>query len=657
MNLRKLTLAFVCCYSIALTGQDKREFGQLNSFEKNFTEYQKDTTAHAVVLYEKGEDRFAVIAERIQLVKKYHVKIKILDRHGFDNADISIPYYHNRQTGEKVQNIRAITHNDIAKHWLQKNKIYTTDLNENWSEKRFTFPNVREGSVLEYEYELTSPYLFKLTGWDFQSDIPKVQSEFYAEIPGNYVYNRSLVGALSLDINESKLKRNCFKVPGVGTAGDCEVVKYAMKDIPAFKEDEDYMLAASNYIARIDFEMSEHKLINGSVEKYTKSWKDVDREFRTDKDIGRQLTKQSFFDKNVPQHIFEEPDSLKRAMEIYDFVQDHFTWNKKYSIHKGSRVKSAFEQKKGSVGEINLSLINLLQLAGLRAEIVLLSTRKNGLPKRAHPVMSDFNYLIAKVAIDGNSYLLDATDKNIPFGMLPFRCLNYHGRVMDFKNGSYWHTIVPEKNNARTVRGRVLFDMENDLVKGEFNTSETGYFGVFKQRKIKSLSEDDYLTEIENKFSPENEGILSEYAKIERLTNKKKVVEKFKLEWGKNLSSETLYLNPFFVKFFTENPFVLDERNYPIDFGHPRTFKYQVALQIPEGYSVEKLPTAKAIALGDKSGHFRFQCSTDQHSVTVLFNLKINDAHYPSEDYEALKELFKIVVDTQKNTLIKFTKS
>ncbi|MEX0361904.1 MAG: hypothetical protein AB3N10_13065, partial [Allomuricauda sp.] len=585
------------------------------------------------------------------------VKIKILDRHGFDQADIAIPYYHTDQVSEKVQNIRAVTHNGIAKYWVQKAKIYATDLTENWSEKRFTFPNVKEGSILEYEYELVSPYLFNLTGWSFQSDIPKVRSEFYAEIPGNYVYNRSLVGSLDLDINESKLKKSCFKVPGFATAADCEVIRYVMKDVPAFKEDEDYMLAASNYISRIDFEMSEHKSVNGNVEKYTKSWKDVDREFRTDKDIGRQLTKQSFFGKNVPQMLFEEPDSLKRAMGIYDFVQNHFTWNNRYSIHKGGRVKSAFEKQMGSVGEIILTLINLLQLGGLKTDIVLMSTRKNGLPKRTHPVMSDFNYLIAKVDIGGTNYLLDATDKNIPFGMLPFKCLNHYGRVMDFKNGSYWHTINPTKNNARVVRGRVFLDMENNQLKGEFNTSETGYFGVSKQRTTQSLSEDDYLIALEKKFSPGIEGTISDYAKVEKLTNMSQVVEKFKLEWEQELNKKVLYLNPFFIRFFEENPFVLEERNYPIDFGHPRTFTYQIAIQIPEGYRIESLPEGKAMALGAKSGHLRFQCSSDQRLLTVLFNLKINHSYFNSEDYDALKEFFKNAVDIQKNTMIKFSKN
>ncbi|TMU57433.1 DUF3857 domain-containing protein [Flagellimonas algicola] len=657
MNLKKLALGLIWCYSIALFGQDKHEFGQLNKFEINFTEYPQDTTAHAIVLHERGEDRFAVINKRIQLVKKYHVKIKILDQHGFDQADISIRYYHTDQAREKVRDIRAITHNGVTKFWLKKDNIYVTDLTENWSEMRFTFPNVKEGSILEYEYELVSPYLFNLTGWSFQGDIPKVRSEFYAEIPGNYVYNRSFVGTLNLDVNESTIKKSCFKVPGYAVAADCEVIRYAIKDIPAFKEDEDYMLAASNYISRIDFEMSQHTSVNGNVENYTKSWKDVDREFRTDKDIGRQLTKQSFFGKNVPQMLFEEPDSLKRAMGIYDFVQNHFTWNNKYSIHKGSRVKSAFEKQMGSVGEINLTLINLLQLAGLKTDIVLMSTRKNGLPKRTHPVMSDFNYLIAIADIGGTSYVLDATDKYIPFGMLPFRCLNYYGRVMDFKNGSYWLTINPVKDNTRIVRGRVLLDMENNRITGDFKTSETGYFGVSKQKTIQSLSEDDYLIALEKKFSSENEGIISEYTNLNKVNSKSKVVEKFKLEWEQELNREVLYINPFFIRFFVQNPFVLEERNYPIDFGHPRIFTYQVTIQIPEGYSLVNLPENKAFALPENSGYLKLQCSNAGSFVTVLFNLKIDHSYYKSEHYNALKELFRNAVDIQKNTMIKLTKN
>jgi len=199
-----------------------------------------------------------------------------------------------------------------------------------------------------------------------------------------------------------------------------------MKDIPAFKTDDDYMLAASNYISRIEFELSVYHRLDGTKDTYTKSWKDVDMEFKTDKDIGKQLSKKGFFEKNVPENLLSSGDQLTKAKNIYKFVQNHFTWNGQYSTYGKARVKDAFNSKKGNAWEINMSLINLLNAADIKTNLMLSSTRQNGLPKKMHPVISDFNYVIAKTEIDGKDYLLDATDKFTPFGTLPFNALNHY---------------------------------------------------------------------------------------------------------------------------------------------------------------------------------------------------------------------------------------
>ncbi|PWL38124.1 hypothetical protein DKG77_07485 [Flagellimonas aquimarina] len=650
MDFKKIVqLLFYCCF-LVVNGQKDDEFGSLTSFEKNFETYEKDSTANAIVLFEKGKAHFEVLGRKIRLIKEYHVKIKILKKEGFDEANISIPYYHKDRLTEIVEKINAITHNGDSKSHVLENKIYTSDISENRSEKKFTFPNVQEGSILEYEYKLITPYMFNLTGWVFQSDIPKISSEFTAEIPGNYVYNRTLIGSLKLDINESILKKNCFHIEGYAKTGDCEVVKYGMKNIPAFKEAENYMLAPSNYISKIEFELSEFKGFDGVREKYTKTWKDVDKEFRADKNIGRQLSKNSYFEKNVPLELFNEPDDLKRAKKIYEFTKSYFTWNKKYSIHQNSRVKDAFEKRTGSVGEINLSLINLLNASNIKAEIMLMSTREKGVPKKTHPVMSDFNYLVAKTEINGVSYLLDATDKEIPFGMLPYRCLNLYGRVMDFKNGSYWHDIQPEEKNRSLVRGMVSLDLENQIIEGSFNTIQTGYYAVKKRKDLEAFSNEEYLLGIEDSFA--NEVTISDYQLQEKISDEKTVSERYKFKWQIEKVEDKLYLNPFFIKFFTKNPFILEKHNYPIDFGYNRNFKYQMHIKVPEGYSLKNLPQNSNIVLGDDSGHLRLLYEEKHGLITILFDFSIKKSHYPPDYYSPLQEIFKNAVNVQKNSLI-----
>jgi hypothetical protein len=143
-------------------------------------------------------------------------------------------------------------------------------------------------------------------------------------------------------------------------------------------------------------------------------------------------------------------DPLEKAKKIYSFIQSRVSWNEDFGFLTDAGVKKAYENKRGGVPEINLLLVGALQSAELEAEPVLLSTRAHGLPNDIHPVLSSFNYVIATVKIGEQSYLLDATDPMLVFGMLPERCINGKGRVMPLKD-SYWIDLKPtHKHKLRT---------------------------------------------------------------------------------------------------------------------------------------------------------------------------------------------------------------
>lgn len=625
-------------------------FGKLTSADRSLTSFEKDADANALVLYERGDNYFKVINDRIRLVKEYHTKIKILDEKGFNEATISILLRKSDKLVEKLKKVKAVTHNGENQFNVLPSEIFEKDLNEYRIEKSFTFPKLQKGSILEYRYTIISPFFYNFRGWDFQSHIPKLYSEFNAKIPGNYLYNRALIGSLKLDVNDSKIEKNCFYIEGFANSADCEVIKYTMKDIPAFKVEEDFMLAPSNYISRLDFELSQYNRFDGTTDKYTKSWKDVDREFRADKNIGRQLTKNGFFENNVPEKLLTEGDDLTKAKNIYAFVQQHYNWNEEYGIFDKARVKEAFERGTGNVSEINMSLINLLNAADIKTNLMLLSTRTQGLPKKTHPIINDFNYAVAKIQIDGKDYLLDATNKYLTFGMLPFRALNHYGRVMDFKNDSYWQDIIPETKNRDQVRAYVKFDLEEQKAHGVLDMANFGYDAVDRRKILDQYSEEEYLEEWEEDVEDDFE--ITNYKMIAERSTDSRVSERFEFEVQNVINGELIYFNPFMIRFFDKNPFTLEERTYPVDFGHTRRYKYDVNIVIPEGYEVHELPKDQAVKLGENLVTLKFHQKVRNGQIGIAFDLALNSTYLMAADYEGLKQVFKHVTDIQKNSLV-----
>ncbi len=247
--------------------------------------YEPDTSAVALMLDEFGEAYFDNNNDH-NLLFEYHARIKILKKGGVSYGTFEIPLRKSDGRTERIVSIRASSFNiengSMRETKLDPKNVFLENQSKYYDAKKFAIPNVKEGSVIEVFYTLESPFVFKFRSWEFQSEIPKLQSEFWALIPGNYLYNVSLRGYLKLTKEESELVRSCF------LTADCSRLKFAIKNIPAFKEEE-FMTAKSNFISAINFELSQINYFDGRKDKITKEWKDADEELRQNSQFGLQI--------------------------------------------------------------------------------------------------------------------------------------------------------------------------------------------------------------------------------------------------------------------------------------------------------------------------------------------------------------------------------
>ncbi|AJR04925.1 DUF3857 domain-containing protein [Siansivirga zeaxanthinifaciens] len=615
------------------------------------TTFLKDSTANALVIYEQGKSH--VDRNEYHLITVIKRKIKLLKREGFDNANIVIPLYITKTRYEEVESILATTYNyvngKITKTQLEKKDIFTEAYDENHTLIKFTLPNIKEGSVITYSYKLISPFMFNYKSWNFQSEIPKLYSEYNASIPANWDYHVKLIGGKKLFKNESVIEKRCLEVSD-GSYADCSNSMYVMKDIPAFIK-ENYMTTKSNYLARIEYELKTFQDFQGQISNYAKTWETVDKELKIDKNIGKQLSKSVDFDEILPAHIINESDPLKKATAIYQFVQNNFTWNEEFQIFKDVSIKDLLKEKSGNVSSINILLHNLLDTAGIDVKPILLSTRENGLITTIFPVISEFNYLIVQATINGTSYFLDGTDKFISFGDLPFRCLNQFGRTLDLKNGSDWIDIKPGKASTYFYKADLNFEDDQNLT-GTVNTKYTGYHAIDTKKRYFSNKE-AYLEDLENK-SPYIE--INDYEVENNILENPDFQETYTIDYDLNTNAESIYLNPFFKIFFSENPFKLQERTYPIDFGYPDNYFYMVQINLNNKYEVIEKPKEIMISLPNNTGSLRLSCSLLNNSVMLMMKVEFKESIYPPEYYPYLKEFMAKVVDTQKNSIILFKK-
>jgi hypothetical protein len=634
--------------SVVLAQDQGFPFGAVTHRELDMTVYAKDTSASALVLSEYGETHIDNGGEH-NLILDYHVKIKVLKKTGISYADVEIPMFKQDGRAESVRNVKASAFNKedgmIKETKLLDKNIFTVNTSKYHDEKKFAIPNVREGTVIEFFYRLESPFIFNWRTWNFQSDIPKVKSEYVTLIPGNYVYNISLRGFLALSRNDNELVKECFSVGG-GNA-DCVKSFYTMKDIPAFVV-EDYMTARSNFLSSVNFELSEVRYFDGRVDKKTKEWKDAEQELRQNKEFGVQIRRgKDIVGDHIELLLAGESDPLMKAKKIYGFIKGWYQWNGVFSKYSDLGIKKAFDEKKGNVGDINLSLIAALRYAGLDVEPVILSTRENGTPVELYPVISDFNYVIAKVNIGDKSYLVDATDDFHPFGLLPERCLNGKGRVLGDEK-SYWVDLKPmERSKQISVYGLKLDTA--GIIRGTIQVSYIGYGAVRQRRKINEYgSEQEYIAD----FDKNTDALEVVDFKVENVDDiDKPLVEKMNIEI--HHSAETNFLfNPIIMGRWDENPFRSKERLYPVDFGIPIEYVTVVNLEYPANYEVLNSPEKIGLSLPNSGGRYIYELQHAENKLSLNNALIINKTLFPSQEYHHLKELFARMIQAQNGDLI-----
>lgn len=646
---RIILISLITCFVFpAWAQQGDFPFREFRYIELQNNTYDKDTSAQAVVLNEFG-DAHIISNDDINLVFDYHVKIKILKTGGLDEANITVYLRKQDNRYEVLRSVEAstftIVNGTVKETPFDGKSIFTQNRHKYLDVKKFTLPNVQVGSIMDIKYTVESPFIYNFKPWYFQSDLPKVHSEFWATIPANYHYNITLRGFLKLTSNESEVINDCFKPNG--HSADCAKYKFVMKDIPAFIEEE-YMTASSNYIAAINFELSEIKYFDGRLDKITKEWKDADMELRQDAQFGVQLRRgEDILDNQIEAVLSGETDSLRRARKIYFFIRDWYQWNDDFGKYSEFGIRKAFANKRGNVGDINLSLLAALKYAGLSVEPLLLSTRDNGTPIDIHPVLSDFNYVIAKLRIGKKNYLLDATDDVMPFGMIPTRCLNGKGRALG-EEGSYWFEINPADKMKHITVVNLKLDQDG-FFRGTIATTYMGYEAFERRKKIKSFgSEKDYFLSLNMQFT------VNKYEFVYVREDDKPLIEKFdvEIEGFTNLKGKSFFFNPFIVERWDKNPFKSSERLYPVDFGIPIEEVMILEIEVPEKIEIVDLPAKVGLALPNKGGRYIYEVQQRGNKILVNHSLVLSKAVFSSQEYHYLKELFSSVVQMQNADLI-----
>ncbi len=638
------------------------KFGKIEATELTMEAYDKDTTAEAVILSDYGQSHFTYTSSSgFQLVFERQTRIKILKKSGYKWADVEVPYYQNKTGKEKVGNIKGYTYNMVdgkqVKEKLESSAIFDEQINENWSQRKFTMPNVKEGSVIEFTYTIYSDFMYNMREWEFQTTIPVVWSEYHARIPEYFTYKLLQQGYLPFYTSNKEATQDKFTYTyssqNVGSgfntrreSGGVNQVEaksdayvWIMKDVPALRE-ERYITTLSDYQSKIEFELQQVKYPGEAPKTMTGNWEDVTRDLLQSEKFGNQLNRNNFFKNEIAAIVAKYKSPEEQMAAIHDLVKSTVKWNGNNSIYALTPIRKVYDSKTGNAAEINLLMISMLLEAGLDAAPVLVSTRSHGRVHKGSPMLSKFNYVISHVRIGEKEYLLDATDPLLPAGSIPVRCLNGEGRLIK-KNDQRWIALTPAVPFRKLFSGTMSINSNGDM-KGNGVESAAGYNALSLRRTILEEGEDKFAERLAKETGDFKVGKPT-------IQNLNDINASLNITYeitaaGNGQQNSVLYLNPMLGQGEKENPFKLEERVYPVDFGAPIEETYIGNFTVPEGYEMEEAPKSVAIALPENGGRFTYLVQKDGNNIQVMSKISINKPVFYAPEYVYLKEFYSQIV-------------
>ncbi len=668
--MKKLTLLFTVSLFCFIAKAQDIDFGKVSLEELQEIVYPQDSTASAVILYKNLKVYYDYTeSEGFKLITQIHERIKIYNRDGLEWAEKTINTFQDNNLRETT-NIKGYTYNlednKIVREKLKNSEIFKEKVDDNLTRTKFAMPNVKVGSIVEWDYTIISPFAGQIDDVVFQYHIPIKKIIVKIEIPQYFTFKYQPNFYFPIQVTVAKKNRtlqfsyrsaNNINPTSAGSSSTThtstldifeQVYTATENNIPAIK-DEPYINNIDNYIAKVHFEHISTQFPDSKPTFYSTDWESVVKTIYKSDYFGKQLEGTHFLKDDVNTQIADAKTDQEKAAILFGFIKTKIKWNGNYGKYTDKGIKKAYQDHEGNVADINLCLVAMFKEAGLKASPVLISTRSHGI--FLFPTLDGFNYVIAAIEFPQGITLFDASEIYSTPNVLPSRALNWQGRlVRDDESSASINLFGVEPAKERTT---LFIKMdENGAINGMKRSSfYTNY--ALNYRKSKAFLPDNDLQTLLEK---ENRNIEITDLKVSNKEDlSSPVVETFKFESDNlcDVIDDKIYFSPLFVLANSKNPFTLENRLYPIDYGMAWEDNYIVSVQIPDGYAVTTLPQNLAIGLPDNLGIFKFVISQKgDNKLEILTTTQINTSIIAPLYYQELKDFYKHLIEKQTEKVV-----
>ncbi|MBE6310270.1 MAG: DUF3857 domain-containing protein [Bacteroidales bacterium] len=646
--MRRIVLLLILCVScLYVFGQtEEYKYGKVTKEEVEMDVYAADPDAEAVVLNEKILVYYDISVRDFKLVTEVSRKIKILKDSGKKWGDVEFDYWESTHSKEYISGFNAASYNlvngKVEKTNLDKKYINTEKLSDVRRRRKFSLPEVKVGTVIEYKYKITSDYIYNVPVLYFQDYIPVKTGYIEVSIPQYLRFNSSL--------REHKQFHYVRDVDNTTVSGTRityanEVMKFFVNDMPALKA-EPFVWCVNDFRAGIVYEITAIDMPDYK-KNFSVDWADVNNALKRSDFASQFKTKNPYKEEVAAIVAATKGNDQECITQILKLVQGKIKWDGTRRLISED-VSKAIKDGAGSSADKNFVLAGALRDAGYDVSAVLMSTREQGRLPLTHASQDKIRTFILRVNLPNGKFVyLDGASIFSNYNILPNNLLVDRARLYDPNGNGEWLdlTRLVQNNSSCYVKASIT---DNGQLKGVATKAYTNQFVYDFNANIddyKSL--DEYSESVEKRYELKVDSIDVKNREtsrcLETITFTKDVIS----------TDSLIYVNSFPFPMIKDNPFKNPERTMPVEFAYPCTYKFVTELELPAGYVLAEAPENKKVTACKNALSLTYYTRNDSNGkISIVLEVKENEVILPGSAISNISGFYDILSEFSNSQIV-----
>ncbi len=638
-------------------GEPNIKWGHPTQQEMEMTSYIPDSDADAVVLYKTTDVNYIVTKDVIHV--KYDVKgrIKILKPEGIQHANIEIKYmFNDGKEGERevVNTIKGTTYN-LVNGTIEKSELKNEMINDNASlipkQRVMTllFPDVKAGSVIEYEYTIISDRYLEVNDWEAQCEMPVVYTRYDVSIPewfsfyvqtiGNE-YNRSRITQKRTDL------RPTYLMETAGSEYECFGVNFEFEghNLTALRN-ENLIFSPHFYAQRVIIDITNESLPRHTKHQYSMTWEEIDQHLLSQNNFGKLLKSNPLKKEMKKAGIYQMTNDYEKIMATVKLLRQHVKWNGMYKLY-GTPASQVLKNGTGSNSDINFMLIAMLNDADIKAYPAILSSRDRDILDDNHPTLKNVSTTVVVINRDGKYQAFDGSVENATIDVLPTKFLVNKARIIKKDNKEPWINL--EDKGLERVSHKITGEIDQN---GKLTaTCVSTYYEKGAELMRESIKNRGDVCP--NKKFQSSQITVNDY-NAQGIDNVDiPVTEIINFSCQLSCNDSIITLPQLIVPFIDQNLFKSEIRYNPIEFPTKVNETIDIAFSVPDGWNVVDVPASMSLNTSDNKIIMNITPSSLANSIKVSTQLLINRLVFNKQDYKGIKNLVVRISDHCKEPFI-----